>query len=131
MPDSGNGRSISLRAEQTAPFLHGAPGGSRTPNPQIRSLMLYPLSYGRIRVSFSTIFDGLSTCTIHDGLQRNRMAQYTTLFIIETFENSRSSPLTLALSRQGRGKEEGLLLPWWEREEDASQAWQEWITPAS
>jgi hypothetical protein len=25
----------------------GAPGGSRTPNPQIRSLMLYPLSYGR------------------------------------------------------------------------------------
>ena len=39
----------------------GAPGGSRTPNPQIRSLMLYPLSYGRIRPSFSPIFSGLST----------------------------------------------------------------------
>jgi hypothetical protein len=26
---------------------YGAPGRSRTYNPQIRSLMLYPLSYGR------------------------------------------------------------------------------------
>ena len=25
----------------------GAPGGTRTPNPRIRSAMLYPLSYGR------------------------------------------------------------------------------------
>ena len=28
----------------------GTPGGTRTPNPQIRSLMLYPLSYGRLFV---------------------------------------------------------------------------------
>jgi hypothetical protein len=26
----------------------GAPGGIRTPDPQIRSLPLYPLSYGRV-----------------------------------------------------------------------------------
>ena len=29
-------------------FLSGTPGGTRTPNPQIRNLMLYPLSHGRI-----------------------------------------------------------------------------------
>ncbi len=27
---------------------NGAPGGTRTPNPLIRSQVLYPLSYGRI-----------------------------------------------------------------------------------
>jgi hypothetical protein len=34
------------------PFGHGDPGGSRTPNPQIRSLMLYPVEL-RGRVKFS------------------------------------------------------------------------------
>ena len=29
---------------------YGAPGKTRTPNPQIRSLVLYPLSYGRVTV---------------------------------------------------------------------------------
>src|SRR3989441_8286041 len=28
----------------------GAPGGNRTPNPQLRRLVLYPLSYGRTRL---------------------------------------------------------------------------------
>ena len=28
---------------------HRAVGGTRTPNPQVRSLMLYPLSYDRVR----------------------------------------------------------------------------------
>src|SRR5262245_39201259 len=31
----------------------GAPGGNRTPNLQIRSLVLYPLSYGRGALGFS------------------------------------------------------------------------------
>jgi len=30
------------------PARSGAPGGTWTPNPQIRSLVLYPLSYGRV-----------------------------------------------------------------------------------
>lgn len=34
-------------------FTFGAPGGIRTPDPLIRSQILYPLSYGRIR---KTIF---------------------------------------------------------------------------
>ena len=30
------------------PIFNGAPGTARTCNPQIRSLVLYPLSYGRL-----------------------------------------------------------------------------------
>ena len=53
----------------------GAPGGSRTPNPQIRSLMLYPLSYGRIRPSFSLIFDSLSTRDACDDVSRIKLVK--------------------------------------------------------
>lgn len=52
--------------------LDGAPGGSRTPNPQIRSLMLYPLSYGRVRPSFSPIFNDLSTRDATEGRVPNK-----------------------------------------------------------
>jgi hypothetical protein len=32
-------------------LIYGAPGRARTCNPQIRSLVLYPLSYGRFQIS--------------------------------------------------------------------------------
>jgi hypothetical protein len=35
--------------------IRGAPGGTRTPNPRIRSAMLYPLSYGRMPMPGSMI----------------------------------------------------------------------------
>ena len=42
-------RSVPLGLEHTCCFTResGAPGGIRTPDPLIRSQMLYPLSYGR------------------------------------------------------------------------------------
>ena len=39
---------VVVRAARGAEQLDGAPGGIRTPDPQIRSLPLYPLSYGRV-----------------------------------------------------------------------------------
>ena len=44
--------SVSTEAELRARSLAGAfvraPGGIRTPDPRIRSPLLYPLSYGRV-----------------------------------------------------------------------------------
>jgi hypothetical protein len=42
IPDPSSGWGIGFES------IHGAPDRSRTCNPQIRSLVLYPLSYGRI-----------------------------------------------------------------------------------
>ena len=48
----------------------GAPGGTRTPNPRIRSAMLYPLSYGRVNVSAQyTLSHGVTTTP---GMRRAR-----------------------------------------------------------
>ena len=57
----GGWKTGDEKACQTTVVWAGAPGGSRTPNPQIRSLMLYPLSYGRTPRSSSPIWAALST----------------------------------------------------------------------
>ncbi len=43
-----NLENLKLKKVHLAQFLSHAPGGTRTPNAQIRSLPLYPLSYGRM-----------------------------------------------------------------------------------
>ena len=45
------GRRRASRKTRKAAGLSGAPGRARTCNPQIRSLVLYPLSYGRLAES--------------------------------------------------------------------------------
>src|SRR2546426_5582937 len=41
---------LALACTRAQRVVHGAPGGNRTPNPQLRRLVLYPLSYGRTRL---------------------------------------------------------------------------------
>src|SRR2546428_8382531 len=43
-------RETALACTRAQRVVHGAPGGNRTPNPQLRRLVLYPLSYGRTRL---------------------------------------------------------------------------------
>jgi hypothetical protein len=54
---------------------NGAPGRSRTYNPQIRSLMLYPLSYGRLKRETDAT-EGRGNCAsfknIHDEFRRHK-----------------------------------------------------------
>jgi len=48
-PSRVSGPILNWPARQASEDI-GAPGTARTCNPQIRSLVLYPLSYGRLQM---------------------------------------------------------------------------------